>query len=178
MTLWESVPFLYSFECHCHSFYLRDAAPLHLQALRYANDGKQSLNDYFCLKAAERVRERTCECENKKESVSGTYVFWELGSRVFFVCLFSPWDFNVLFCRSSAVITISSPSIQAAQLVGGFFPAMINYSLSESKSAFSSLIIFDEFILLTWAWIEAIDDNKLTLSILMTSLGDYGWIKE
>lgn len=179
VTLWISVPFLHSFECHCHPLYLCDGGPPDPSARWYANDGEQSLNDYFCLKAARSVRERTRERENKKESVSGTYVFWELDSgRGGGVCLVSPWDFNVLFCRSSAVITISSLSIPTAQLVGGFLPAMINYSLSESKSAFSSQIIFDEFILLTWAWIEAIEDNKLTLSILMTSRGDYGWIKE
>lgn len=120
---------------------------------------------------------QTWEGENKKR-VSGQNLHI-LGVRLcgLFGCLFSPWDLNVLSCRSCALITISSPDIPAAQLVGGFFPAMINYSLSESKSAFSSLIISDEFILLTWAWTEAIDDNKLTLSILMTSLGDYGWIK-
>ena len=171
-SLWVSVPFLSSFGGRCC-----EGAPPYLGALRYADDGEQSLTDYLYLKAEQGVRERTCERENEEVTVRNLHI-WGVRLWGFFVCLFSPWDFNVLFYRSSAVITILSPSIPAAQLVGGIFPAMINYSLSESKSAFSSLIIFDEFIQLTWAWIEAIDDNKLTLSILMTSLGDYGWIKE
>lgn len=88
MTLSISVPFLHSFERHCHPLYLCDGGPPDLSALRYANDGEQSLNDYFCLKAARSVRERTCERENRKESVSGTSVFWELDSGRGWGCLF------------------------------------------------------------------------------------------
>lgn len=174
MTLRVSVPLLYSFERHWHACTCvlvalwvpvlcewRWAEPLWFLRPRGSTQGE----------------DRPGRVKIKRVSGWNLHI---LGVRLrgLFGCLFSPWDLNVLFCRSCALITISSPDIPAAQLVGGFFPAMINYSLSESKSAFSSLIISDEFILLTWAWIEAIDDNKLTLSILMTSLGDYGWIKE
>lgn len=151
--------------------YLCAGRPLGPRAVRMMASGA------FVIPSASRQhtgKGQTWEGENKKR-VSGRNLRI-LGVRLCGLVgwLFSPWDLNVLLCRSCALITISSPDIPAAQLVGGFFPAMINYSLSESKSAFSSLIISDKFILLTWARIEAIDDNKLTLSILMTSLGDYG----
>lgn len=165
-----SGPFLQSSECPwnslCHGVPLSPALGMQTRALTII----------LPQGSTEGERKDLWVWKWKQYSVSGTSVVGELESGGF-VCLFSPRDFHVLSCRSSAVTPVSSPSIPTALSVGGFFPAMINYSLSESKSAFSSLIICDEFILLTWAWIEAIEDNKLTLSILMTSL-DYGWIKE
>lgn len=99
--LWVSVVFLYNFESHCHSCPCVMVPVCVSQPLLYAN-GQQSLNDYFCLKAVQKVRERTRECKNKENPCQEPTFFGSRACVIFFVCLFSPWDFNVPFCRGSA----------------------------------------------------------------------------
>lgn len=154
--------------CGPRAFLQSSGCPWHALCPSVPNSGYETRASRAQMGISASGWERTCECVNQTNPQCQEPPCLESWSQGFVICFMS---------FSAEVLPSFHFHLPAFQSVGGFFPAMINYSLSESKSAFSSLIICDEFILLTWAWTEAIEDNKLTLSIWMISL-NYGWVKE